>query len=81
MLNNTHMEFLIQDRYAVVSAIFSGNVCSEFMTSETPGHFTTPAHIVRKIILCLSGGVDPIDWTVNYSGPYENYGFEKYLYD
>lgn len=74
------MEFLIQDRHAVVSAIFPGNACSKFMASEIPSSFTTPAHIARKIILCLSGGVDPIDWTVNYSGPYEKFGFEKSLY-
>lgn len=80
-LNDANAEFIVQDRHAVLSAIYPGDACSAHMALSDKHTFTTPTMLMRQLITCLSDGVDPIDWDVDYSGPYEAYKFESFVYE
>lgn len=80
-LNDENARFIMRDRHGVVSAVYPGDICSSYLGVRDEKKFITPSGLVRQLITCLSGGDDPIDWEVDYSGPYKDYKFEDYLYE
>lgn len=80
-LNEKNAGFILKDRHAVLSAVYPGDACAAYWDRASGDRFITPSGLVRRLITCLSGGVDPIDWTVDYSGPYEDYRFSDFVYE
>lgn len=80
-LDNKGAGFILKDRHAVLSSIYPGDACSAYMGPVASDHFVTPSRLVRQLITCLSGGIDPIDWEVDYSGPYGGYSFGDFIYE
>lgn len=80
-LNDESAQFIIRDRHGVVSAVYPGDTCSSYLGMRDEKKFITPSGLVRQLITCLSGGDDPVDWDVDYSGPYKDYKFEDFLYE
>lgn len=74
-------EFVIRDRHSVFSAVYPGDVCESYLGHREGEAFVTPSLIIRQLITCLSGGNDPVDREIDYSGPYDNYGFEQFVYE
>jgi membrane-anchored protein YejM (alkaline phosphatase superfamily) len=80
-MNSENADFVIKDFHGVLSAVYPGDTCSSYLGKRDEKEFITPSKLVRQLITCLANGDDPIDWDVDYSGPYKDYKFEDFLYE
>ena len=71
--------FYILDLHATVGAIYPADACASYMDFEE--EYITTAMLMRRLVVCLAAGEDPIDWEVDYSSPYSDVNFEDYLYE
>ena len=71
--------FHVLDLHAVMAAIYPKNACAEYMNFDTA--YVTISMLLRRLVVCLAAGEDPIDWAVDYSSPYRDVNFEDYLYE
>ena len=74
-------EFVIRDRHSVFSALYPGDACQAYIGHRSGEAYITPGLVIRQLITCLAGGDDPLDRPADYSGPYEGYGFERFVYE
>lgn len=80
-LREDNAAFVIRDRHSVFSAVFPGDICQTYLGHRAGEDFVTPGLIIRQLITCLADGNDPLERKVDYSGPYPDFGFEKFVYD
>ena len=71
--------FHVLDLHAVMAAIYPKDACAEYMNFDTT--YVTISMLLRRLVVCLAAGEDPIDWAVDYSSPYSDVNFEDYLYE
>ena len=71
--------FYFLDIHAAVVAMYPADTCASHMNFSTK--YVTTAMIVRRLLVCLADGEDPIDWEVDYSSPYQGVYFADYLYE
>lgn len=75
--------FFVQDRYAVLGAIYPKDACAASFDNPISKDFTTIEQVARMLIRCLAGGIDAFtptyDHKLNVLGP--DVRFEDYLYE
>ncbi len=80
-LHENNAAFIIRDRHSVFSAVYPGDVCEAYLGYRDGESFITPSLIIRQLITCLADGDDPLDRKVDYSGPYPDYGFDRFVFE
>lgn len=71
--------FYFLDLHAVMGAIHPPDACESYLNFET--EYVTTNMLIRRLIVCLSEGQDPISWEVDYASPYRDVNFNDYLYE
>lgn len=79
MADAAKRRFYFLDIHATTMAMYPATACAPHMNFATK--YVTAAMVVRKLLVCLAGGEDPIDWEVDYSSPYKGVYFADYLYE